>query len=110
MEIGESRNAETVSLQDVTQAVSEMIASAKVQAIKHCSKMEQIFLQAVSAEVRRTSIEEVIFKDAYTQLESLCSFDGIFVSLLLNHLFIYLHNEKCKEKLIMRNIQSFSGS
>ncbi|XP_029036874.1 origin recognition complex subunit 1 isoform X1 [Osmia bicornis bicornis] len=79
MEIAESRNAETISLQDVTEAVSEMIASAKVQAIKHCSKMEQIFLQAVSAEVTRTSVEEVYFKDAYYQLESLCSFDGIEV-------------------------------
>ncbi|XP_033324629.2 origin recognition complex subunit 1 [Megalopta genalis] len=77
MEIAESRNAETISLQDVTAAVSEMIASAKVQAIKCCSKMEQMFLQAVSAEVSRTSIEEVYFKNAYRQLESLCSFDGI---------------------------------
>lgn len=79
MEIAEARHAENISLQDVTEAVSEMIASAKVQAIKHCSKMEQIFLQAVSAEVTRTSVEEVYFKDAYRQLEALCSFDGIEV-------------------------------
>lgn len=79
IEIAESRNAETISLQDVTEAVSEMIASAKVQAIKHCSKMEQIFLQAMSSEIMRTSIEEVYFKDAYKQLESLCSFDGLFM-------------------------------
>ena len=79
MEIAELRDAETISLKDVTEAVSEMIASAKVQAIKHCSKMEQTFLQAVSAEVTRTSIEEVYFKDAYRQLESLCSFNGIKV-------------------------------
>ena len=79
MEIAELRDAETISLKDVTEAVSEMIASAKVQAIKHCSKMEQTFLQAMSAEVTRTSIEEVYFKDAYRQLESLCSFNGIKV-------------------------------
>ncbi|XP_043520533.1 origin recognition complex subunit 1 isoform X2 [Frieseomelitta varia] len=77
MEITELRNGETISLQDVSEAISEMIASAKVQAIKHCSEMEKIFLQAVSAEVTRTSIEEVYFKDAYKQVESLCSFDGI---------------------------------
>ncbi|XP_076651428.1 origin recognition complex subunit 1 [Halictus rubicundus] len=77
MEIAESRKAETISLQDVAVAVSEMIASAKVQAIKRCSKMEQVFLQAISAEVTRTSIEEVYFKDAYAQFEALCSFDGI---------------------------------
>lgn len=79
MEIAELRNAETISLQDVSEAVSEMIASAKVQAIKHCSKVEKIFLLAVSAEVMRTSIEEVYFKNAYRQVESLCSFDGSFV-------------------------------
>ncbi|XP_048268637.1 origin recognition complex subunit 1 isoform X1 [Bombus terrestris] len=79
MEIAELRNAETISLQDVSEAVSEMIASAKVQAIKHCSKVEKIFLLAVSAEVTRTSIEEVYFKNAYRQVESLCSFDGIEV-------------------------------
>ncbi|XP_017886459.1 origin recognition complex subunit 1 [Ceratina calcarata] len=77
MEIAESQNAEMISLQNVTQAVSEMIASAKVQAIKHCSKMEQIFLQAMSAEVTRTSIEEAYFIDVFRQLESICSFDGI---------------------------------
>lgn len=76
MEIAESQNAKTISLQDVTVAVSEMIASPKVQAIKYCSKMEQVFLQAISAEVTRTSIEEVYFKDAYKQFEALCSFDG----------------------------------
>ena len=79
MEITELRNGETISLQDVSEAISEMIASAKVQAIKHCSEMEKIFLQAVSAEVTRTSIEEVYFKDAYKQVESLCSFDGSFI-------------------------------
>ncbi|XP_043247797.1 origin recognition complex subunit 1 [Colletes gigas] len=79
MEIAESRNEQTISLQDVSEAVSEMIASAKVQAIKHCSKMEQILLQAVSAEVTRTSIEEVYFYDAYRQLQALCSFNGLQV-------------------------------
>ena len=89
MEIAELRDAETISLKDVTEAVSEMIASAKVQAIKHCSKMEQTFLQAVSAEVTRTSIEEVYFKDAYRQLESLCSFNGIKVPTITETLAVY---------------------
>nr|XP_031842577.1 origin recognition complex subunit 1 isoform X1 [Nomia melanderi] len=88
MEIAESRNAETISLQDVTEAVSEMIASPKVQAIKHCSKMEQVFLQAISAEVTRTSIEEVYFKDAYTQFEALCSFDGMKIPTITETLTI----------------------
>lgn len=40
-----------VSMVHVQKAVEEMIASVKVTAIKSLSKMEQIFLQAVAAEV-----------------------------------------------------------
>lgn len=42
---------EQVSLFHVNQALTEMIANPKVQAIKCCSKMEQLFLQAIAAEV-----------------------------------------------------------
>ncbi|KAG7200515.1 hypothetical protein KM043_001079 [Ampulex compressa] len=76
-EIVEQRQAEIVTIQDVNQAISEMIAMPKVQAIKHCSKMEQVFLEAVCAECERTGIEEVYFKNVYKQLEALCSFEGI---------------------------------
>lgn len=41
----------SVSMVHVQEALSEMIASAKVQTIKSCSRMEQLFLQAVTAEV-----------------------------------------------------------
>lgn len=63
-------------MQDVNQALTEMIASAKVQAIKHCSHMEKIFLQAVCAEVARTGVEEASFQNVYRQLDALCSFEG----------------------------------
>lgn len=64
-------------MQDVNEALTEMIASAKVQAIKHCSEMERTFLQAVCAEVARTGVEEVTFNNIYIQLTSLCSLEGI---------------------------------
>lgn len=76
-EIAELYKREKVTMQDVNEALSEMIESSKVQAIKHCSKMEQMFLQAISALVTRTSIEEACFKDVYQQLCSICSFEGI---------------------------------
>ncbi|XP_015586652.1 origin recognition complex subunit 1 isoform X2 [Cephus cinctus] len=76
-EIAESHDAGTVSMQDVNEALTEMIASAKVQAIRHCSEMERTFLQAVSAEIARTGIEEAIFKNVFKQFEALCSFDGV---------------------------------
>ncbi|XP_018044331.1 PREDICTED: origin recognition complex subunit 1 isoform X2 [Atta colombica] len=75
-EITETRNNTTVTVQDVNQALSEMIINPKVQAIKHCSKFEQIFLQAVCVEVKRIGVEEVCFMNVYRQFESLCSFDG----------------------------------
>lgn len=40
-----------VSMDHVKQALNEMITSVNVQAIKNCSKIEQLFLQAVVAEV-----------------------------------------------------------
>lgn len=75
-EIAEMRDDTRISMEDVNQALSEMIANPKVQAIKHCSKMEQVFLQAVHTEVTRTGVEEIYFKNVYKQFESLCSFDG----------------------------------
>lgn len=60
-----------VSMVHVQQAFGEMISSTKVQAIKACSRMEQVFLQAVEAEVTRTGVEETAFLGVYTQFESI---------------------------------------
>ncbi|KAL2712977.1 origin recognition complex subunit 1 [Vespula squamosa] len=76
-EIAELHEREKVTMEDVNEALLEMIESSKVQAIKHCSQMEQMFLQAVSVEVTRTGIEEACFKNIYNQLCSMCSFEGI---------------------------------
>lgn len=53
---------------DIQQALNEMIASPKIQAIKYCSDMEKYFLKAVCAEVTRKGIEEVILKNVYFQM------------------------------------------
>ncbi|EDW09330.1 origin recognition complex subunit 1 [Drosophila mojavensis] len=66
-----------VTMLHVQQALAEMIASAKVQAIKNCSRLEQIFLQAVAAEVTRTGVEETTFMGVYTQIETIAAFMGV---------------------------------
>lgn len=43
---------------------------------RYCSKMEQLFLQAVAAEIQRTGVEETVFENVYVQLKTLCIFDG----------------------------------
>ncbi|OXU27793.1 hypothetical protein TSAR_011296 [Trichomalopsis sarcophagae] len=75
-EIAENNDREIVSMIDVKRAVDEMIASPKIQAIKHCSEMERIFLQAVCSEVHRTGVEEVVFQNVYLQLGPLCTLNG----------------------------------
>lgn len=68
-----------VSILDVQKALTEMIASAKMQAIKSCSKYEQMWLQAVCAEVARTGVEECTFIGVYNQFESITAFNGLKV-------------------------------
>ncbi|XP_053674082.1 origin recognition complex subunit 1 [Anopheles nili] len=69
----------TVSMLQVQQALAEMITSAKIKTIRSCSRMEQLFLQAVTAEVTRTGIEECNFLGVYSQFEALAAFSGINV-------------------------------
>ncbi|ALC41158.1 Orc1 [Drosophila busckii] len=80
-EIADTNEAQSsqkcVNLLHVQQALAEMIASAKVQAIKNCSRLEQIFLQAVAAEVTRTGVEETTFMGVYQQLETIVAFMGV---------------------------------
>jgi hypothetical protein len=38
--------------------------------------MEQLFLQAVTAEIQRTGVEETVFEKVYVQLKTLCILDG----------------------------------
>ncbi|XP_021699398.1 origin recognition complex subunit 1 [Aedes aegypti] len=83
-EIADDKSKQTgqfvsVSMIHVQQALGEMIASAKVQTIKSCSKLEQLFLQAVTSEVTRTGIEECCFLGVYSQFETLAAINDIRV-------------------------------
>lgn len=75
-ESGSDDALQCVNMTHVQQALAEMIASSKVQAIKNCSRLEQIFLQAVVAEVTRTGVEETSFMGVYTQIETIAAFMG----------------------------------
>lgn len=79
IEIAEAAGGDDVqvSMVHVQQAFGEMISSTKVQAIKACSRMEQVFLQAVEAEVTRTGVEETVFLGVYTQFESILLLMGM---------------------------------
>lgn len=67
----------SVNMTHVTQALSEMIASTKVRAIKACSQMERMIIQAVCMEVERTGIEEVNFRGVYNQLKAVTTLNDI---------------------------------
>jgi origin recognition complex subunit 1 len=67
----------SVSMSHVQQALSEMISCTKVKAVKACSKMEKLFLQAVCMEVERTGIEEVTFRGVFNQLKALSTLNGV---------------------------------
>ncbi|KAL5290488.1 ORC1 family protein [Megaselia abdita] len=71
-----SKDNVQVSMIHVTQALNEMIASPKVQAIKSCSKLEKIFLQGVIAEITRTGVEETVFINVFSQVETIARFLG----------------------------------
>lgn len=66
----------SVTMAHVQRAVSEMISCPKVLAIKSCSQMEKLFLQAVCMEVERTGVEEVIFRGVFMQLKLLAALNG----------------------------------
>lgn len=77
-EIAESKDKDAyVSMSHVQQALSEMISCTKVKAVKACSKMEKLFLQAVCMEVERTGIEEVMFRGVFNQLKALSTLNGV---------------------------------
>lgn len=70
-------NKNLVNMSHVTEALSEMISSTKVRAIKACSQMERMFIQAVCMEVERTGIEEVNFRGVYNQLKAVTTLNDI---------------------------------
>ncbi|GJQ79166.1 putative origin recognition complex subunit [Trypoxylus dichotomus] len=77
VEIAESEGPDTlVSMNHVNEALSAMITQPKVKAIKHCSRLQQLILQATVAEIERTGVEETTISDVYTMFESIATIDG----------------------------------
>lgn len=76
-EIADKDQKDSVSMSHVQQALSEMISCTKVKAVKACSKMEKLFLQAVCMEVERTGIEEVTLRGVFNQLKALSTLNGV---------------------------------
>ncbi|XP_044747087.1 origin recognition complex subunit 1 [Coccinella septempunctata] len=90
-EIAELEGPNTqVSMQHVNAALEAMITQPKVKAILHCSKLEKLLLKAVIAEVERTGLEETVFEDVCTTLNSLATLEGFkMVSLSLVSSAVY---------------------
>lgn len=65
-----------VAMQHVDEALNSMITQPKVRAIKRCSRLEQLVLQAIVAEVERTGVDETTFADVHTMLTSVAAIDG----------------------------------
>jgi len=60
--------------------------------------MEQLFLQAVMAEVQRTGVEETVFEKVYHQLIALCVFDGKSLFLInYNPIFFSISEFLCEQ-------------
>lgn len=70
-------NKASVSMANVQDALSEMISCTKVRAIKSCSKVEKLFIQAVCMEVERTGVDEVTFRSVYEQLKAIATLNGV---------------------------------
>lgn len=79
VEIAECEKQGNVTMGHVEKALVEMMANPKVQAIRACSRMEQLFMQAVIAESVRTGVEETTFMGVYAQFETITSISGHIV-------------------------------
>ena len=84
--MAEARGKERIGLSHVTAAYQEMFTSPKIQAIRSCSKYEQLVLQVLAGEFHRTGIEEssvgAVFRELSARLRteamSVLSLPGVF--------------------------------
>lgn len=76
-EIAELEGPRTlVTMAHVNEALKAMITQPKIRAIKKCSKLEQMLLRAILAEVERTGVEETTFTDVFKMFGSVCTLYG----------------------------------
>ncbi|XP_076269049.1 origin recognition complex subunit 1 [Rhynchophorus ferrugineus] len=77
-EIAENENQhQQVSIAHINQALNAMITQPQVMAIRRCSRLQKLLLQAVVAEIERTGVEETTFSDVFRMLVSCCALDGL---------------------------------
>nr|XP_033771887.1 origin recognition complex subunit 1 isoform X2 [Geotrypetes seraphini] len=65
-----------VGMAHVMEALEEMFSSPYINAIRHASVQEQLFLRAVLAEFRRSGLEEATFQQVNHQHVALCRMEG----------------------------------
>lgn len=76
-EIAEAEGkTQSVGMNHVNEALNAMITQPKILAIKSCSRLEQLILQSIVAEVERTGVEETTFQDVYKMLITCSAIEG----------------------------------
>ena len=75
-EIAERENA-LVTINHVDYAIKQMFSSAKIIALKHATKHEQIFLKAISYLYQHTGLEETNLNKIYEQHSAMCKFENM---------------------------------
>ncbi|XP_032884505.1 origin recognition complex subunit 1 isoform X8 [Amblyraja radiata] len=73
----QKRASSLVGMPHILQALDEMFSSPYINAIRHASVQEQIFIKAVLAEFRRLGLEEATFQQIYQQHIGLCRLEGL---------------------------------
>ncbi|CAH1117278.1 unnamed protein product [Phaedon cochleariae] len=68
--------SQLVSMNHVNEALNAMITQPKIRAIKHCSKLEQLIMQSIVAEVERTGVEETTFADVFKMFQTCAAIEG----------------------------------
>nr|XP_039248234.1 origin recognition complex subunit 1-like [Styela clava] len=75
-EIVERESGKIVGIEHVHAALQEMFATPMIQAIRSCSKQEQLFLHAVVAEFRRSGMEEATLGRIIEQHTAISQLEG----------------------------------
>ncbi|CAG9768029.1 unnamed protein product [Ceutorhynchus assimilis] len=67
---------QTVNIMHINEALNAMITQPQVMAMRKCSRLQKLLLQAVVAEIERTGVEETTFAEVFKMLVSCCALDG----------------------------------
>lgn len=67
-----NNNTTLVNIGHVDAAIKQMFSSAKITALTHCSKLEQIFMKAIAILYKKSGIEETSLNKIFEQHQFLC--------------------------------------